>query len=168
MPSKYSKAFNSYSRTQIKLVLPFIAAISKTCPFNSLYPIYKILRAICKIFMLNEIEIIFLAYLIRETEWDIKDKIIYHNAENVQDIIYYTSDNYDYKRIILYLMITSYTTKYYLNENVSNILDEINKRCVNFKEIFQYWNKKHANIITKINPRILNIIYKKYYSNNKY
>lgn len=122
MPSKYSKAFNTYSRTQIKSIMPFIASISRTCSYSSLYPICKVLKAISKIYMLNEIEIIFLAYLIRETGWDIRDKTIFHNAENVQDIIYYSIDNLDYKRIILYLMITSFTVKFYLNENTQEIL----------------------------------------------
>jgi hypothetical protein len=54
-PSKYSKAFNIYSRTQIKTILPFIASISRTCSYSSLYPICKVLKAISKIFMLNEI-----------------------------------------------------------------------------------------------------------------
>lgn len=55
IPSKYSKAFNSYSRNQIKLVMPFIASISRTCSYSSLYPICKVLKATSKIFMLNEI-----------------------------------------------------------------------------------------------------------------
>jgi hypothetical protein len=67
IPSKYSKAFNNYSRNQIKSIMPFIASISRTCSYGSLYPICKVLKGISKIFMLNEIEIIFLAYLIRET-----------------------------------------------------------------------------------------------------
>jgi hypothetical protein len=54
-PSKYSKVYNSYSRHQIKLVMPFLASISKTCSYSSLYPICKVLKAISKIFMLNEI-----------------------------------------------------------------------------------------------------------------
>ncbi len=73
--------------------------------------------------MLNEIQIIFLSYIIRETGWDIRDRIIFENAENVQDIIYYSIDNLDYKRIILYLMITAFTIKFYLNENTSDILE---------------------------------------------
>jgi len=40
----------------------------------------------------------------------------------------------------------------------------MNKRCPNFKQIFQGWNKKHSKIITKINPRTLNTVYKKLYS----
>lgn len=53
LPSKYSKAFNNYSRSQIKTVIPFIASISRTCPSSSLYPICKVLKAISKIYMLN-------------------------------------------------------------------------------------------------------------------
>ena len=117
---------------------------------------------------MNEIEIIFFAYLIRETEWDIRDKTIYHNAQNIQDIIYCSIENLDYKRIILYLMVTAFTVKFYLNEkSTGDILEEVNKRCPNFKQIFQSWNKKHSAIITKINPRTLNTVYKNLYTSLK-
>lgn len=53
MPSKYSKAFNTYSRTHIKTIMPFIASISRTCSYSPLYPICKVLKAISKIYMLN-------------------------------------------------------------------------------------------------------------------
>ena len=65
VPSKYSKAFNHYSKSQIKLVMPFLASISRTCTLGPLYPVCKVMKAVSKIFMLNEIEVIFLAYLIR-------------------------------------------------------------------------------------------------------
>lgn len=64
-------------------------------------------------------------------------------------------------------MVTAFTVKFYLNENTIDILEEISKRCPNFKQIFQSWNKKHSIIITKINPRTLNIVYKKLYSSAK-
>ena len=80
VPSKYSKAFNSYSKSQIKFVMPFLASIAKTCTLGPLYPVCKVMKAVSKIFMLNEIEVIFLAYLIRETSWDLRDKTIYANA----------------------------------------------------------------------------------------
>ena len=53
MPSKYSKAFNSYSRSQIKFVMPFLASISRSCTLGPLYPVCKVMKAIAKIFMLN-------------------------------------------------------------------------------------------------------------------
>lgn len=119
IPSKYSKAFNYYSRSQIKFVMPFLASISRTCTLGPLYPVCKVMKAVSKIFMLNEIEVIFLAYLIKETNWDLRDKTIYTNADSTQDIVCYSIDNPDYKRLILYLMVTAYTVKYYLNEKTS-------------------------------------------------
>jgi len=38
------------------------------------YPLFKMLRFITKKFMLNELEIIFFAYILDENNWDIKDK----------------------------------------------------------------------------------------------
>ena len=53
VPSKYSRALNLYSKYQIKFVLPFLASISKTCELGSNYPVYKLMKAISKLFMLN-------------------------------------------------------------------------------------------------------------------
>ena len=55
VPSKYSKALNSYSRSQIKFVMPFLASIARTCTLGPLYPVCKVMKAVAKIFMLNEI-----------------------------------------------------------------------------------------------------------------
>ena len=51
------------------------------------------MKAVAKIFMLNEIEAIFLGYIVEETGWNIQDKIIYHNAEHVRDIICISLDH---------------------------------------------------------------------------
>ena len=79
-PSKYSKWLHYYAKTQIKVVMPFLVSIAKTCEYSPQYPVCKVLRAVSKIFLLNEIEVIFLAYLIKETKWDIHDKVIHANA----------------------------------------------------------------------------------------
>ena len=123
IPSKYSKAFNSYSKTQIKFVQPFLASISKSCTLGPLYPVQKVMKAVSKIFLLNEIEAIFLAYFIKETKWDIKDKIIVGGAESTQDIVCFASDNSEYKRLILYLMVTAFTVKHYLNEKTGDLME---------------------------------------------
>jgi hypothetical protein len=164
VPSKYSKAYNLYSKTQVKLVMPFLTSIAQTCHYGAQFPICKVLKAISKFFLLNEIEVIFLAYVIGETNWDIRDRIIASNAESIQDIVCYAIDNLDYKRIILYLMIVAFTVKYYLNQDTSEAMEEAAKRCPNFKYIFEMWAKKHSAITTKINPRTLNSVYKHLYS----
>ena len=64
-------------------------------------------------------------------------------------------------------MVTAFTVKFYLNQSTVDILEQATKRCPNFKQIFQSWNKKHYTIITKINPRTLNLVYKRLYSSFK-
>ena len=86
------------------------------------------------------------------------------NAENVQDIVCYAIDSPDYKRLILYLMITSFTVKYYLNDKTNQLMQEAGKKCPNFKQIFQNWAKKNSNITKKINPRSLNTVYKQLFN----
>ena len=65
--------------------------------------------------MLNEIEMIFVGYLIKETKWNIHEKIIFNNYCNVSDLICVSIDNSEYKMLTLYLMVIGYTVKYYLN-----------------------------------------------------
>lgn len=108
-----------------------------------------------------------MAYVIKETNWDIRDKIITSNIENVQDIVCYSTDNPDYKRLILYLLLAAYTVKYYLNEKVQDLMEEATKKCSNFKSIFTKWMKKHSETTSKIKPRSLNTVYKMLYSSQR-
>jgi hypothetical protein len=80
LPSRYSRAFRSYSRNEIKAVTPILRSVAHSCHIALRFPVYKVLKAIAKIFLLNEIEAIFFAYLIKETNWDIKDKLITQNS----------------------------------------------------------------------------------------
>ena len=73
------------------------------------------LKAVIKLFMLNEIQIIFVGYLIKETKWNIHEKIILNNYSKVSDFISVSIDNSQYKMLTLYLMVVGYTVKYYLN-----------------------------------------------------
>ena len=167
IPSKYSKAYHSYKKTQIKFVLPFLASISRTCTLGSVFPVHKVMKAISEIFMLNEIEVIFLGYIIKETNWDLKDKVIANEAEKTKDIVFFANDNIEYKRLILYLMVAAFTVKHYLNEKTGDFMEEAIKRSPNFKQIFQSWVKKHSDLTTKIKPRTINSVYKKLYSSQR-
>ena len=66
--------------------------------------------------MLNEIEVIFVGYLIKETRWNIHEKSIFYNYSNVGDLICVSIDNSEYKMLTLYLMVVGYTVKFYLND----------------------------------------------------
>lgn len=61
--------------------------------------------------------------MIKETNWALRDKTIFANADNVQDIVCYSIDNQDYKRLILYLLITAFTVKYYLNDDTNDLME---------------------------------------------
>jgi hypothetical protein len=87
------------------------------------------------------------------------------NAENVRDVISYSIESLEYKSLILYLMVTGYTVKYYLNEDHEDFLEDTNKIVPNFKPIFENWVKKHANVASKINLKMLNRVYKDFYMN---
>lgn len=85
---------------------------------------------------MNEIEGIFFAYMIRETDWDIRDKLITQNSDQVRDVVCYMSDQPEYKNLILYLMLVTYSLKFFLNEKNDELLEEAIRICPNFKLIF--------------------------------
>jgi hypothetical protein len=90
--------------------------VAHSCHIALRFPVYKVLKAIAKIFLLNEIEAIFFAYLIKETNWDIRDKLITQNSDLVRDVVCIASDQPVYKNLILYLLLVTYSLKYFLNE----------------------------------------------------
>jgi hypothetical protein len=74
--------------------------------------------------------------MIRETNWDITDKLISQNSDQVRDVVCCNSDHPEYKNLILYLMLATYTLKFFLNENNEQLLEEAIRICPNFKLIF--------------------------------
>ena len=122
VPSRYSKAFNTYSRSELRWVVPILRSVARSCTIAFKYPVYKVLKAVAKIFLMNEVEAIFFAYMIRETNWDIRDKLITQNSEQVRDVVCYASDQPEYKNLILYLMLVTYSLKFFLNENIDELL----------------------------------------------
>ena len=161
VPSRYSKAFNCYGRSELRWVVPILRSITRSCNIAFRYPVYKVLKAIAKIFLLNEIEAIFFAYMIKETNWDIKDKLITQNSDQVRDVVCIANDQPEYKNLILYLMVATYSVKFFLNEQVDieKLLDEAARICPNFKLIFENWAKKHSYLTKRISLKTLNKVY---------
>jgi hypothetical protein len=77
----------------------------------------------------------------------------------VRDIVCYANDQPEYKNLILYLMLVTYTLKFFLNEHIEELLEEAVRICPNFKLIFENWAKKHSNLTKRINPKTLNKVY---------
>lgn len=51
------------------------------------YPLYKMLRSITKKFMLNELEIIFFAYILEENAWALDDYELKSSAYYLKDFL---------------------------------------------------------------------------------
>ncbi len=72
---------------------------------------------------MNEVEAVFFAYMVRETNWDIRDKLITQNSEQVRDGVCCANDAPEYKNLILYLMLVTYSLKFFLNDNIDYVLE---------------------------------------------
>lgn len=51
--SDYSRALTHYSKYHIKVVIPFLSTIAKSSPYASYFPVFKLLKAISKIFLIG-------------------------------------------------------------------------------------------------------------------
>lgn len=125
-------AYNSYSRSELKSVLPILRAVGRSCHVGYRFPIYKLLKAIAKIFLLNEVEGIFFAYMVRETNWDIRDRLITLNAEHVRDVVCLGTDQPEFRHLVLYLTLVMYSLKFFLNDDHQLLLEEAVRICPNF------------------------------------
>jgi hypothetical protein len=94
--------------------------------------------------------------MIRETSWDIRDRLITQNSELVRDVVSIASDQPEYKNLILYLMLVTYSLKFFLNEKSEDLMEEACRICPGFRAIFENWAKKNSHLTKRINPKTLN------------
>ncbi len=64
-PSHYSRAFSIYQRHRLGKVDPILRAIALPCPLSARFPVYKTLRATVKMLLLNEMELVVMAMVIK-------------------------------------------------------------------------------------------------------
>jgi len=61
--------------------------------------------------------------MIKETAWDIRDRLITLNSEQVRDVVCCANEQPEYKNLILYLMLITYSLKFFLNEDSQPLLE---------------------------------------------
>ncbi len=135
-PSHYSRAFSRYQRHTLGKVDAILRAIALPCPLSARFPVYKALRAVVKMLLLNEIELVIMTNVIKESQWNIQHATIIENEMNVGEMICFSCDNNDYRRLTLYLLLVGWTAKSALNDECQEILNEVRRVCFNFKSIF--------------------------------
>lgn len=125
-------------------------AQSKKIPkdFRAKYPLYFILVSICKIFMLNEYEIIVLACALDHCNWKIEETVYPEEALNLKEFPFNLGseiDN-DCKRLIIYLLVITFSLKQFLNEKreVDKIHAYCESVCSNFQAIFNRWTRVYS------------------------
>ena len=160
IPSRYTQLSNIYNQGEFEDIQPLLEHLTSSCSYNTMYPILKLLRAVCRCLLINELESIFFAYVIQTNGWKIHDSIIQKHKDEVKDIVFYTTHNEDYKALTLYLLLCGYTSKYYLNEFTEMYSPELEKICPDFKTVFSQWVKQEAYTTLKIYPKSLNKVYK--------
>ena len=79
-PAPYSIALSKYIRGELRTVMPVLRTLARTCKVALKQPVLRILRTIARLALLGELEAHFLAYLIKETHWDIRDRFLQLHA----------------------------------------------------------------------------------------
>ncbi len=90
----------------------------------SIYPLQKIVRGVVKLLMMNELEILFLSYILEEGSqlsprktWPIDSQFLRSNAMYFKDFLNISeiSKPLEYKAILLYLILCAYHVKVFFN-----------------------------------------------------
>jgi hypothetical protein len=72
----------------------------------------RALATVAKLFQLSHIEALFLGYLLRETEWSLRDTAVLRYSSSVRDVLYtYVCDLPEFKSLVLYLTLACYSIK---------------------------------------------------------
>jgi len=122
-------------------------AASKKIPkeLRAKYPLYYILVSLCKIFMLNEYEIIVLACALDHCSWKIEETVYPEEASFLREFPGNLGNDIDTdcKRLIIYLLVITFSLKQYINDKgeADKIHAYCESICHNFQAIFNRWTR---------------------------
>lgn len=135
---------------QSELFITKIAS-DKSIPkeFKAKFPLFQILIAVAKIFMLNEYEIVVFACVLENLPWKIEE-VVYNDEHNY--LIEFPSNsglelNSEAKKFIMYLLVVTFSMKQYLNDksDIDLIQAYCEKICTNFTTLFSRWAKANGS-----------------------
>lgn len=72
----YLELSNAYFASEFNEIQKPLKDLALSCPYNTRYPILKLLKSVCACLLINELECIFFAYVIETNGWKINDQII--------------------------------------------------------------------------------------------
>jgi hypothetical protein len=109
---------------------------------------------VSKILFVNELELLFLSCLLEELGWPLSDSIIIDNAHHLKKLL--PNESPHVKCLELYLLLSAYSVKVYLNDSVKIFDSELSEVMPGFYVAFQAWGTKFARPTLNVNPKRLN------------
>lgn len=109
------------------------------------YPMYFILVSICKIFMLNEYEIVVLGCALDHCNWKFEEAIYPEESMLLREFPGDLGNDIDdeCKRLIIYFLVLAFSMKQALNDKgeVEKIYAYCENICINFPAILNRWTR---------------------------
>lgn len=152
-----SYATDSFSNECYKQIENIVKNAEVQLPQLKVYPSQDILIAVSKKLLMNELEFLFLGCLLDELKWQYTDLTIKNFASTLKPLLKNgPEENLDYKCLELYLLLSAYSVKVYLNEDIKLFEAEMNELLPKFQQIFHTWGSKFAMTALSTNPKKLN------------
>jgi hypothetical protein len=140
-------------------VLPVLRNLANTCSAFRRFPVLRVLKDVARLFQLTHTESLFLLHLVRATGWGVEDACVRAYAGGVRDLLCFVHEEQEYRELVLYLLLASYSVKECLNRRQPVLLHRASKICHNFPLAFRDWSARHATAIHDIHPRLLNRLF---------
>jgi hypothetical protein len=134
-------------------VLPVLRCIARRCRVFRKFPILKILKDIARLFLLSHTESLFFFYLVKQTNWGKGEECVRSHAGRVKDLLCFLHEEQEYRELVLYLLLATYSVKECLNSRQPTFLQRAVKICPDFLVAFKEWSLKHSNTIKNIHPK---------------
>lgn len=167
--SEYSKQYAHYMRVEWHQVEPLIRSIVQK-PFCReyylKYPLEALLKATAKKMMLNMYEAMLYGYFLSQVKWELEWDLDEQLSEDIQAVfpnILHVNEPTNpgvLKRLSIFLYLSAFSVKEFLNEDVSLIQGEMVKLLAEFELILGYWTSTQPTVNQVLHPRILNSFYR--------
>ena len=81
------------------------------CPFTTRYPMVKVLKAVAKLLMLNEIEVTLLAIGLKKCNWHIDEAEIVSGGKVMGEMLCISGDCNEFRRLCLFTLVVGFAVK---------------------------------------------------------
>jgi hypothetical protein len=110
---------------------------------------------VSQVLLLNELELIFLGYVVTQREWPHWEELLLNHSRRLK----LSLGPGDSKELGLYLLLTGYLIKFYLNDELLWLHTELQRIMPDFKELFKSWGNKYGKKQMELNPKAINQFY---------